>query len=260
MSSACHSSNRRPRTLVTGAARRVGLAVACEFARRGHDLVMLVRALDARAEEAADAVRAASGGAATVEIRACDLDDSEAVSSLGASLMDGPIDALVHCAARYESQPIGQIDPGTALSHYRVNALAPLMLAQALRGALTSSVLPGGGAIVLFSDMHTQGRFYRGHASYFASKGAVDALVGALAVELAPKVRVNGIAPGVVAWPVDADEGFKARYLARTPLGRAGTPAEAAACAAWLAIDAHFVNGEIIRLDGGRWLGTSSSE
>jgi pteridine reductase len=97
---------------------------------------------------------------------------------------------------------------------------------------------------------------YTNHAAYFASKGALITLVESLAVELAPSIRVNGIAPGVVEWPVGADPEFQARYIARTPLKRAGTAIEAAQCATWLAIEASFMTGVILRLDGGRWLMT----
>ncbi len=243
----------RPRTLVTGCADRVGRACACEFARRGHDLVMVVRTIDARAQASKAAALAAGGTECTVDLRACDLADLGAVGALGSALAQSALDALVHCAAIYEAQPLGAITAESALAHYTVNALAPLLLVQSLRGSLAGSSLAGGGAIVLFSDMHVQGRFYGGHAGYFASKGAVDALVGALAVELGPTIRCNGIAPGVVAFPEGSDPAFMARYIERTPLKRAGTPEEAAACAAWLALDATFVNGEIIRLDGGRF-------
>ncbi len=243
---------RRPRTVVTGAAARVGLAVAKEFSRRGHDVVMMVRTSDARADAALAAVRSA-GGVGEISLLACDLNDPVAVAGAGAALAGSPIDVFVHCAAIYKPASVGSITAEAALCHYRVNALAPLLLVQVLQRALAASILPGGGAVILFSDMHVQGRFYADHAAYFASKGAVDALVGALAVELGPSVRCNAIASGVVAFPEGSDPGFMSRYIGRTPLGRAGTVEEAAQCAAWLAIEATFVSGEIIRLDGGRF-------
>ena len=253
-------SERRPRTLVTGAAVRVGLATAIEFASRGHDVVLAVRTVDGRAEAAADAVRASAKAAghtdARVEVRTADLDDTNAVAALGASFRGERLDVVVHCAARYDARSVGELDSEYVLSHFRVNALAPLMLTQSLREALAKSTLPAGGAVVCFTDMHVEGRLYREHAAYFASKGALTTIVSALALELAPQIRVNGIAPGVVAWPEGCDAEFQARYIARTPLARAGTAQEAAKCAAWLALEASFVTGEVIRLDGGRWLTT----
>ena len=76
-----------------------------------------------------------------------------------------------------------------------------------------------------------------------------------LARELAPKVRVNAVAPGVVAFPTqgrDADPALQERYLSRVPLGRSGTPADAAAAVKWLALDAAYCTGQVVRVDGGR--------
>ncbi len=249
---------RRPRSLVTGAAARVGLATALEFASRGHDLVMAVRCLDARAEAAAARVRARAAAAghpaATIELRAADLSDPSAVSTLAATFAGECLDAVVHCAARYDARPLGDLDSEHVLEHFRVNALAPLMLTQGIRKSLEASVLDAGAGVVCFTDMHAEGRLYRDHASYFASKGALGSIVSALALELAPTVRVNAIAPGVVAWPQGCDVAFQERYIARTPLARAGTVEEAAQCAAWLALEASFITGTTVRLDGGRWL------
>ena len=89
------------------------------------------------------------------------------------------------------------------------------------------------------------------------SKAAIVEMVRSLARELAPQVRVNGVAPGVVAFPEsgpDADEKAQQAYLRRVPLGRSGTPEDAAEMVRWLALDATYVTGEVIRLDGGRWL------
>lgn len=254
------NSSRPPRTLVTGAAVRVGRATAIEFAHRGHDVVLAVRKIDAIAQASCDMVRKSAHDAghhdAKIELRAANLDDPTAVVAMAATFASEPLDVIVHCASRYDECAIGDIDAEYALSHFRTNALAPLLLTQALRPQLAQSILPAGGSVVCFTDMHAQGRMYTKHAAYFASKGAMIALVEALAVELAPSIRVNGIAPGVVEWPVGADPEFQARYIGRTPLKRAGTAVEAAQCAAWLAIEASFMTGEILRLDGGRWLST----
>lgn len=253
-----NSTPRRARTLVTGAAVRVGRAIAIEFAQRGHDVILAVRTINDDAVASVDLVRRAAAESghvdAKIELRAADLDDPSAVCGLGATFTGESLDVVVHCASRYESQPLGSIEAEHALSHFRVNALAPLLLTQAVKQQLAKSVLPAGGAVVCFTDMHAEGRMYTGYSSYFASKGALGALVGALAVELAPTIRVNGIAPGVVEFPVRSDPGFQARYIERTPMKRAGTAIEAAKCVAWLALEASFMTGAIVRLDGGRWL------
>jgi len=250
----------RPRTLVTGAAVRVGRATAEEFARRGHDVVLAVRARTTIAEASVELVRKAAHDAgyhdAKIELAEANFDDPDAVVAMASKIAMHPLDVVVHCASRYDARAIGQIDAEHALSHFRINALAPLLLTQSLAPRLAQSALPNGGAVVCFTDMHASGRIYAKYASYFASKGALNLLVESLAVELAPSIRVNGIAPGVVEWPVNSDVNFQARYIERTPMKRAGTALEAAKCAAWLALDASFITGTIVYLDGGRRLAT----
>jgi pteridine reductase len=110
---------------------------------------------------------------------------------------------------------------------------------------------------VCMTDIHAMGRPRRDHAAYAMSKAALAQMVDSLARDLAPRVRVNAVAPGVVAWPEDgaeADAAMQARYLSRVPLGRAGTPGDASGAVAWLALDAAYVTGQTIRVDGGRWL------
>jgi pteridine reductase len=86
------------------------------------------------------------------------------------------------------------------------------------------------------------------------SKSALHSMVEALALELAPAVRINGIAPGVVAWPDDAPADERAAYESRIPLVRAGTPDDAAHLVRSMIEDMPYVTGTVIRLDGGRWL------
>lgn len=164
-------------------------------------MVLAVRKIDAIAQASCEIVRKSAHDAghpdAKIELRAANLDDPTAVVALAATFASEPLDVIVHCASRYDARAIGEIDAEYALSHYRTNALAPLLLTQALRGQLSQSILPAGGSVVCFTDMHAQGRMYTNHAAYFASKGALIALVESLAVELAPSIRVNGIAPGL---------------------------------------------------------------
>ena len=92
-----------------------------------------------------------------------------------------------------------------------------------------------------------------GISAHAASKAALAGATRALAIELAPKVRVNGVAPGAILWPEDGiDAALSSQLIARTPLGRAGTPEEVAEAVRWLLQDATYMTGEILRLDGGR--------
>jgi pteridine reductase len=86
------------------------------------------------------------------------------------------------------------------------------------------------------------------------SKAALHAMVEALALELAPAVRVNAVLPGVVAWPDDAPAEERAAYESRIPLARPGTPEDAARMVRTVIEDMPYVTGSLLRLDGGRWL------
>lgn len=247
-----------PLAIVTGAARRVGRACAIELARAGFDLAITYRSRREEAETMArDAVAAAVAGglrAPTVRVDALELADAAAVEAYAARFGAGPVDALVLNASHYEPTPLGGIRAETALHDYRVNALAPLLLAQGLRRALAASQQEGGGAIVAFTDIHAQGHPRRSFAPYLMSKAALASLVECLAVELAPAVRVNAIAPGVVAWPDDAPREERERYEARIPLERPGTPEDAARLVRAIVTQMPYVTGAVIRLDGGRAL------
>jgi pteridine reductase len=235
--------------IVTGAARRVGRAVALELARAGWDLVLTCRTRRAEADRVA-----AECAAASATVAELDLDDLGAVGRFGADAASRGVDALVLNASSYERTPFGAIAAPVAERELRVNAIAPLILSQSLAPALAASRLSGGGAIVAFGDIHAAGRPRRAFAPYLMSKAALHAMVEALAVELAPAVRVNAILPGVVAWPDDAPASERESYEARIPLGRPGTPEDAARLARSIIEDMPYVTGSLIRLDGGRWL------
>lgn len=251
-------SEPRPRSLVTGASRRVGRAIARVLAGAGHDLVLTWRSdgegVRETARLAAESARSAGHPVPDVRLVPLDLDDLAEVASFPDRVGPGPLDVLVHNASRYESRAFGAIDAAHAESQFRIHAIAPLLLTQAFAPRLAASALPGVGAVVMLGDLHASGRPYLRHAAYLASKAALHALVESLAIELAPKVRVNAVAPGVVAWPDGVDAAMRASYESKIPLGRPGTPEDAAECVRWLALEARYVTGSILPLDGGRRL------
>jgi pteridine reductase len=247
----------RPIALVTGASKRVGRAIACEFARRGFDIVAHSRLPHAECGAGVDAELAHLG--ARVLHAACDFDEVDLVEAWAADLARRVprVDVVVHSASTYEATPFNSITGDDALRHFRVNALAPLVISRQLAPRLLQSSIHGGGAIVAIADMHAMGRPRKGFAAYSMSKAALIEMVRSLSRDLAPGVRVNAIAPGVVAFPGDGPEScpeFQEEYLRRVPLARAGTPTDAAKAVAWLALDAAYITGEVVRLDGGRWL------
>jgi pteridine reductase len=249
-------SGDRPVAMVTGAARRVGLASATALAGAGCDLIITYRSSKDEAEEAARSLR--SGGAAARTVR-LDLNDLGGTQALGAGLArELPrLDVLVHNGSIYRPSPLDGLSADQLLENFRVHAAGPALLTGELAGLLRASEMPGGGAIVCMADIHAMGRPRRGYLAYAMSKSALVEMVRSLAVELAPRVRVNGVAPGAVEFAEsgpDADPEMQERYLSRVPLGRSGTRDDAAEVVRWLAMDAHYTTGEIIRVDGGRWL------
>jgi len=107
---------------------------------------------------------------------------------------------------------------------------------------------------VNFIDIHVMGEPLRHYAVYNCSKAALMEITATCAIELAPRITVNAIAPGVVAWAESYDEAMRRDYMTRVPLARPGTPEDAAAAVLFLVRDASYCTGQVIRLDGGRFL------
>lgn len=251
----------RPVALVTGAAKRLGRATALELARRGCDVVITVRSSVREGERTVEEIVAAGGTPGVCRTVKLDLDKPATVERAAAQLAGklGRLDVLVHNASTYDRTPLGKVTAEQALAAYRVNALAPLLLSARLAPLLAKSRLADGGAIVAMCDIHAMGEHgmprSKDFSAYAMSKAALSEMVRTLARELAPRVRVNGVAPGVAAWPDsghESDAAAQEAYLKRVPLGRAGTPEECARVVAWLALEATYLTGEIVRFDGGR--------
>ncbi len=245
---------KRPVALVTGGTKRVGRAIALALARRGCDIVVTSRSPDGIGIEG-------ELKAIGVNARVARFDPVQTGSipefAEDLRLKLHRLDVLVHNASAYAPTPIGSLSEAGLLEFMRINAIAPALLTAALAGLLSESALPGGGSVVAMCDIHALGLPRRNHVAYAMSKAALAELVRSMARDLAPRVRVNGVAPGVVAWPEtgpEAEVSFRARYLSRVPLARAGEPDDAAGAVAWLALDAPYITGQIIRVDGGRSL------
>ncbi len=253
-----------PLVLITGAGKRVGRAMAQHFANRGCDLILTYNNSREQAETLA---RDLSQGGREVTLYQLALDDLHNVRAfamkLGTTLPR--LDAVIHNASTYEPTPFAIEADGiaTPIHHeqaerqMRVNALAPFILSLGLAPAMQRSTLAARAGIVAMGDIHAMGHPRKQHSAYAMSKAALHEMVRSLARDLAPHVRVNAVALGVAMWPDAGPESLpaeQAKYLRRIPLGREATPEEIAAFVSHLALDASYITGQIIPIDGGRGL------
>lgn len=247
----------RPVALVTGGAQRVGRAVALALAERGYDVALTYRRSADAARDTAQEIERSAVQAMTIEADLAEPDADATVHEALGQRFDR-LDVLVNNAAMFSARAFGEIDVAEYDRFQAINARAPLMLMQRfapmLGARFTGDDPTSAGRIVNFIDVHVLGEPMTRHGAYNASKAALLELTRTAAVELAPAITVNAVAPGVVAWAPDMSESYRQRYLARTPLGRAGTPEDAAGAVCWLACEAHYCTGQIIRVDGGRSL------
>jgi len=158
------------------------------------------------------------------------------------------LDALVHNAGIFECVPFESIERERFARMQAINVEAPFFVTQGLLEELRAAPAP---CVVHITDIAAE-RPIPSYAHYSVSKAALVMLTRALAVELAPHVRVNAVAPGTVLFPEDFDADTRARFLARIPMHREGSAEDIAAAAAFLVESAGFVTGQVIAVDGGR--------
>jgi pteridine reductase len=237
--------------LVTGAARRVGAAIARSLHGAGADVLLHYRASATHAEHLARELNNARAGSART-LQADLLDVNQLAPLIDAALgAFGRLDILVNNASTFYPTPMGAITPHEWDDLMGTNVKAPLFLSQAAAPALRKA----GGLIVNLVDIHGL-RPLKRYAVYCTAKAALAMLTRALARELAPHVRVNGIAPGPVLWPEDApDADTQAKIISQTLLQRQGSPDDVARTALFLAAEAPYITGQILAVDGGRSLG-----
>ena len=237
--------------LITGAARRIGAAIATRLHEAGARVAIHYRG-------SADEANALA--AALNEIRAnsartfqADLNDTAALPELVAAVVEwgGQIDVLVNNASSFYPTPPGEITESDWDDLVGSNLKAPLFLAQAALAELRQT----RGVIVNMIDIHAQ-RPLKNHPVYGPAKAGLAMLTRSLAKDLAPEIRVNGIAPGAILWPEDdMSDATKQSILDQVPLGRPGDPDDIAGCVLYLVRDATYVTGQIIAVDGGRSVG-----
>lgn len=241
--------------LVTGAARRVGAAIARELHALGANVLIHHRASIAEAQALAaslNAVRAGSAALAQVELR-----DTAALPGLVERTVQafGRLDILVNNASAFYPTPLGEITEAQWDELVGSNLKAPLFLSQAASAELRRRQ----GLIVNIVDIHAV-RPLKRYTVYSITKSGLAMLTRALARELAPEIRVNGVAPGPVLWPEDEiDPALKEEIIERTALKRPGSPEDVACAVAFFAKDAPYVTGQILAVDGGRSIGWSTA-
>lgn len=235
--------------LVTGGARRIGRAIARRLHAGGAAVIVHYRNAVLDADELVDQLNALRPDSAAA--LQADLNDLERLHVFAREAVGcfGRVDLLVNNASEFFPTPLGQIDADAWERLVGSNFRAPLFLTQALAGELRRR----RGAVVNVTDIHGE-RPLAGYPLYSAAKGALATLTRALAIELAPEVRVNAVAPGPIDWPEDDsfDADARAAIVGHTLLKRVGRADEIAAAAAFLGLEASYVTGQILNVDGGR--------
>ena len=238
--------------IVTGAAQRIGAAIARELHGAGFDIALHYRSSQGAAKDLADELR--SQRKDSCQLFQADLQSVDEVRALAGQLLANypAIDLLVNNASGFTPTPIERCTEAEFDAMLGANLKGPYFLIQDLLPGLRAC----GGTIVNIIDVHANHPL-RNFNAYCAAKAGLASLTRSLAVELAPEVRVNGVSPGAILWPegnANYDDATREATVERTPLGRLGEPADIAKAVRYLACDAPFVTGQVIAVDGGRTL------
>ncbi len=231
-------------TLVTGGARRVGAAIVRACAARGDAVVIHASSSAVQAEALAEELRQHGAEIAVVQ---GDLSDANTPARVvhDAAACFGRLDVLVNSAASFVQADILTITPSQWDAAFSVNTRAPFFAAQA-----AARVMHDGGVIVNIAD-HLAFETMPDMVAHAAAKASLVHITRTLARALAPRIRVNAVAPGLVSAPEEFSSEQEAKFLRGVPLGRAGHASDVANAVCWL-IDAPYVTGAIVPVDGGR--------
>jgi len=234
--------------LITGG-KRIGQIVARELALRGTDIAVAYRQSHAEADETVEDVRSHGRRAVAIQADVSREQDCRALVAQTVAQL-GKLDILVNMASVYKSRPFDTLTGKAWDEDLNVNLKAAFVCAQA-----AARHMQAGGRIVNFADwLAASGRpAYKDFVAYYVAKAGVKALTEALALELAPKILVNAIAPGPILPPPDMTASERDEVAAATPLGRWGGELEIAKAVIAL-VETDFITGETIRVDGGRHL------
>ena len=235
--------------LITGAAHRIGAETARTLHAEGMRLVLHYR----HSRKSAQALQKELNDkrADSVILVQADLLSNNVMPKLVEETITafGQLDVLINNASSFYPTQIGKVSEEQWDDLIGTNLKAPLFLSQAAAASLRKSK----GCIVNIVDVHAD-RPLKAYPVYSTAKAGLVMLTKALAVELGPEIRVNGVAPGAILWPEDLDEVTKQRIISRTVLKRKGEPHDIAKAILFLINDANYMSGQIITVDGGRSL------
>ncbi len=235
--------------VVTGGGLRVGRAIAEGLARAGARVAVHYNAADRGARAVVDEIRATGGHA---ELFQADLSQAESAARLIEAVVKsmGGVDVLINSAGIMERTPIGTVTPEMWDKIFAINLRAPFFVAQAAAPHMTER----GGAIINIADLAGL-ETWTAYVPHGISKGGIIQMTRALAHALAPRIRVNAVAPGPVLLPEHWDEAAASHLIATTPLKRLGTPSDVVEAVLYL-LRADYVTGHTIVVDGGRHVRT----
>lgn len=236
--------------LITGGAHRIGASIARYLHAEGMNLVIHYRNSQDAAHQLQKELH--SERPDSVVLVRGNLLTNGVLSNLVFETTEsfGRLDVLINNASTFYPTPIGQASEKEWDDLIGTNLKAPFFLSQAAASAL----IENEGCIVNIADIYGD-RPLKNHTIYSAAKAGLIMMTKSLARELGPKVRVNAVAPGVILWPEgQLDDMAKHRIIASTPLKRSGNPDDVARTVLFLVRDAEFITGQIMAVDGGRWI------
>ena len=241
---------KRKTALITGAALRIGAAVARYLHGKDIDVLIHYHTSETAAAElvhSLNGARAGSALAAAADLSAADCDYGALIDA--ALRLNARLDMLINNASVFYPTPVGDITEAHWRELAAVNLKAPLFLSQAAAPHLRRQ----RGCIVNIADIHGA-RPLRAHPLYSVTQAGLIMLTRALAKELAPAIRVNAVSPGAILWPADMPPETRASILRRVPLQTPGDPADIAKAVHFLAVAADYTTGQVLDIDGGRGL------
>ncbi len=235
--------------LITGAAHRIGASTAQLLHAEGMNLVLHYRSSREAAQELQKKMLEKRPD--SVILVQTDLHKIDNLPALVKEATDawGRLDVLINNASTFYQTPINKATEKHWDDLMGTNLKAPFFLSKAAAAQLKKN----HGCIINMIDIHAE-RPLKAYPIYSMAKAGLAMMTRALACELGPEIRVNGVAPGAILWPKNIDDITKQRIVSRTFLKRKGEPADIASAILYLIRDARYMSGQVLTIDGGRSL------